>query len=73
MKKYFLMTLFCLFISTSLFAFGRPGHGPWGGGNGNGGHNGHNGGGGTPEPASILLILAGGAAAYGARKIIKKK
>lgn len=34
--------------------------------------NHHPGGGGTPEPATILLILGGIAAAYGTKKVLKK-
>ncbi|MFH0974674.1 MAG: PEP-CTERM sorting domain-containing protein [Spirochaetota bacterium] len=71
MKKYLIMTLVCLFLGSSVYAMGRDNnHGN------NGTHNGsngtHPGGSGTPEPASLLLLLAGGAAAFITKKIIKK-
>lgn len=76
MKKYLIMALFCLLLTPSLFALGRHS-------DNNDSHKSyskttnhlerrHHGGSGVPEPASILLILAGGAAAFGIKKIIKK-
>lgn len=79
MKKYLVMALFCLFLSTSLFAMGRLGnnnsnnHKANNSSNNNVERRHHNrGGSGVPEPASLLLILGGGAAAYGIKKAIKK-
>lgn len=79
-KQVILVLLITLALSTSAFSMksskgnGHVQHGNGNGvghsdhGNGNGyGHN--NGGGGTPEPATILLIAGGIAAAFGAKKI----
>ena len=62
MQKTLLNLLFFLIFIASAFgsyAYGRPSN-PVGGG------------GGTPEPASILLIL-GGAAALGIKGLLNKK
>lgn len=67
MKKYLILTIFCLFLSTSLFSMGR-----WYHDRPHGDNNNQPGGSGVPEPISLLLIAGGGAAAYGIKKAIKK-
>ena len=68
MKKLLIAIFFGLLISSTVFAMSnsRSRH-----------HNGDShrpnpGGSGVPEPVSVALILAGGAAAYGIKKAIKK-
>jgi hypothetical protein len=74
MKRYLFLMLFCLFLSSSLFAMGRIGDNKHHRNNNqrHGETNNHPGGSGVPEPVSMLLILGGGAAAYGIKKAIKK-
>jgi len=67
MKKMLITAAFCLILAGTALALGRnPGHG--------GGHHGgnHPGGGGAPEPLTILMVLAGGGAAVGIKKFMKK-
>lgn len=72
MRNICMILYLCLFLSASAFAMGRsPGDGQ-GGHEGPGGH--HRGGGGAPEPATLVLIIAGlgAGAAFGIKKYISK-
>ncbi len=62
MQKLMVTLIFFLTAIAPIFA---------GGGGGIGGH--WRGGSGTPEPATILMILGGGLAAFGIKKIRQKK
>ncbi len=71
MKMKPLVLLICIVVlnvtlALSALAFGGGGHGGHEGG-------GHRGGGGTPEPLTMALIVAGGAAAYGVSRVRRKK
>ncbi len=63
MQKILMTLMFFLTAITPILAGGG-----WGGLKGNWG-----GGSGTPEPATILMILGGGLAAFGIKKIKQKK
>lgn len=67
MNKYLQLILLTLLVSSSVFAM-SPGRGH----HHNIGDRPNPGGSGVPEPVSVALILAGGAAAYGITKVIKK-
>jgi len=65
-KRIIISLLFVAACAVSAFSMGHTSGNGYGNGNHGGGN--HQGGGGTPEPATMLLILGGAGAAYAVKK-----